>query len=237
MKKSAITLVCALLICGNLFAQGTDKPKTMRGGGGGFNVGYGNFNVSKLQEFLPSDFKSLNNDHLLLGGHGYSFLGNLVIGGSGMGVIGNSINSSGLKVNVNGGFGTFDIGYLVINKEALKVYPVVGFGGGGFGINVARNEDVSVSEVKNSPGREINISKGGFIFNFSANLSFVPVLKYDEEENTYGGFMAGIKAGYLYQLPSSNWSYSGGDVTDGPDFGLNGPYITLVIGGFGYRSK
>ncbi|MDZ7846460.1 MAG: hypothetical protein U5L96_06675 [Owenweeksia sp.] len=45
--------------------------------------------------------------------------------------------------------------------------------------------------------------------------------------------MTGLELGYLYNFPSSDWSYSGGDVTNGPDFGLQGFYVKLIVGGFG----
>lgn len=232
----AILLTIGLCTSGG-YAQNKDMPGPATMGSGGFHVGYGNFDVSDLQSFLQTDFRRLSDQHLILGGHGHGMRGKFVIGGSGSGIIGKSITGNSMKVSAGGGYGTFDVGYLIVNKQSLKIYPVIGFGGGGFSVNISRNEDVSMDDIRDNPAREINISKGGFIFNLSVNLNFIPELKYDAEENSYGGFMTGLRVGYLYQPASSDWQFAGGDVTNAPDFGLNGPYVTMVIGGFGYRGR
>ncbi|MHB1279518.1 MAG: hypothetical protein ACYC1Q_14110, partial [Bacteroidia bacterium] len=77
----------------------------------------------------------------------------------------------------------------------------------------------------------------GFVLDASVNLNFIPVLHYNEKENTSGGLMCGLKIGYVYSIPGSNWTFSGGDVTGGPKFGLNMPYVKLILGGFGSQRK
>lgn len=206
-------------------------------GGGGFSAGYGNMDVSDLQVFAPAGIKKFKNDHLLLGGTGHAHLGNFVIGGSGMGMIGDGEMTDSLEVSLGGGLGTFDIGYLVVNRDHVKCYPMIGLGAGGYGISIAQNENVSASDVVNNPGREINISHGGFVIDASLNLDFIPFLQYDEEENSYGGFMTGLKVGYLLGFPTSDWTFAGGDVTGGPDFGLNMIYVKLNLGGFGQDAE
>jgi hypothetical protein len=124
-----------------------------------------------------------------------------------------------------------------LRKEKIKIYPLLGVGGGGYGISIARNEDVLVSNIVANPGREINVNRGGFVLDGSININVVALIQFDEKENAYGGFMTGIKIGYVYGFPSSNWNFAGGDVTDGPNFGINMFYIKLIIGGFGYSAE
>lgn len=228
MKQFSI-LVLIIILCQQTFSQSTSQA----GGGGGFTAGYGNMDVTDFQAFLPGESRDLREDHLLLGGMGYGMAGRFVIGGSGMGMIGEQSNTDSLKVSLGGGMGTFNLGYLITNTNKVQFFPMIGIGGGGYGISISRNENISVEEVRENPGREINISKGSFLFDFSLNLHFIPVLTYDEQSNSDGGLMTGLQVGYLASIPSSEWAFAGGDISNGPDFGLNMFYIKMIIGGFG----
>lgn len=218
-----------------LFAQQSDaqqKASNPSGGGGGFTIGYGSMDVAKLHEFVPPGIK-FSNQHLLIGGTGHGFNGNLVIGGGGFGIIGDKITTDTINYSLGGGIGTFDFGYLVVNKEKLKVYPMIGIGGGGYGLQISSNKNIAAKNIADNPGHEININRGGFILDLSANLNFIPMLEYNEKDNTYGGFMMGLKVGYIYSIPSSDWKFTGGDITGGPKFGMNMAYLKLIIGGSG----
>jgi hypothetical protein len=204
-------------------------------GGGGFTVGYGNMNISELQTFVPGSVPGFSNDQILLGGMGHGFIGRLVIGGGGSGITGNHFATDSLRGSVSGGYGTFDVGYAIVNKNKLKFFPMLGIGGGGYGVSITKTGTLNVMNVIDEPGRKIDISNGGIVADFSLNLYTIPALVYDKTENSYGGFMIGLKVGYLYSVPTSNWSYSGGDITGGPTFGLNMPYFKLVLGGFGFQ--
>jgi opacity protein-like surface antigen len=202
------------------------------GGGGGFEIGYGSFPVTDLETFLPSGF-AFQNDHLILGGGGFSFRDRFVLGGSGYALNGNDINNDSLDISTSGGYGTFNFGYIIVDKAKFKLYPLIGIGGGGYSVSIAKRKNVTATEVAQDPGQEIEISNGGLIMDFSVNLNFLPLLNPDEDKRGYGGFMTGLKAGFLYQFPSSEWSFRGGSVTNSPDFGIRGFYVKLIIGGFG----
>lgn len=240
MKNAIIPLAFTALFGLKLSAQEAvpvPETKPRYGGGGGFNIGYGYMDVSDLQVFTPAGTPQFREDHLLMGGEGHAFLGNFVIGGGGMGLIGDQVKTDSLSISLGGGMGTFDIGYLIINGNKLKFFPMLGIGGNGYGLSIARNEDVSVSEVAARPAREINISTGGVVLDISLNLNAVPMLEYDPEDDSYGGFMTGLKIGYLLGFPSSDWGFAGGDVIGGPRFGLNMVYAKLVLGGFGFDAR
>ena len=236
MKTALFTsLACAMLFTYGLYAQ-EESMRLQASGGGGFTIGYGNMDVSDFQAFLPADTRTLKDDHLVIGGTGHAYLGRLVIGGGGAGLLGDDIVTDSLDISLGGGYGTFDLGYLILNREHVKFFPMLGIGGAGYGISIARNENVSVDNVRNNPAREIDIKKGSIVADVSLNLNLIPFLEYDEKEDSFGGFMAGLKVGYLYSLPSSDWRFTGGDITGGPDFGLNMLYFQVVIGGFGFQN-
>jgi hypothetical protein len=235
MKNTYLKFITACLFC--LFISGIraqDRPAIYHAGGGGLTIGYGTMDVSPLHNFVPGGVSSFSNNQLLIGGMGHGFLGNFVIGGSGSAIIGDKIKTGANNYSLGGGVGTFDFGYLVVNRPKIRLFPLLGVGGGGYGIQITENSSVSAADIRTDPAREINISQGSFVLDFSLNLNVIPVLVYHEKDRSYGGFMTGLKVGYLYGLSSSDWRYSGGDVTGGPDFGLNMFYVKLIIGGFGY---
>lgn len=215
----------------------SDSSTSMKMGGGGFTIGYGYMDVSKLQIFLPENFPKLRNDHLVIGGTGHGIINNFVMGGSGFGMIGDLIVSDSINASVGGGMGTFDFGYLILNKNKVKIFPLIGIGGEGYGVKISNHKNVSVENLSKNPGQEINISKGGFVADLSLNINLIPAMEYNENKKSYGGFMTGIKVGYVYSLPTSNWHFSGGSISGAPNFGLSMAYVKLIIGGFGSQKK
>lgn len=231
MKSSILLLTAVLFTSSNVLSQELQKM-----GGGGFTIGYGNLDLSGVHRFTPNA-PSFSNAQLLLGGEGHGIIGHLVIGGSGQGIIGNAIRTDSLEISVSGGMGTVDFGYLVISKQKLKIFPMVGVGSGGYGISIAKNRNVTLGNVAEDPAWEIKISKGNFLIDLSVNLNFIPQLTENSDEDDVGGFMIGLKAGAVVSSKNSNWTFIGGDVTGGPAFGINMMYVKLIIGGFGGKKK
>ncbi|MDZ7846459.1 MAG: hypothetical protein U5L96_06670 [Owenweeksia sp.] len=174
MRPISILLALSLIstFSAELFAQ--ESSSAARMGGGGFTVGYGSFPVSDLESFVPAGF-NFSNDHLMLGGAGYSMIDRFVIGGSGSSVLGDEVNNDSLKMGLSGGYGTFDFGYVIVNKKRFKLFPMIGIGGGGYSLSISKRGNVSRSELVAEPEREIEISNGGFMMDFSVNMNFLPV--------------------------------------------------------------
>ncbi|MFZ6052194.1 hypothetical protein [Halocola ammonii] len=207
----------------------------LRGGGGGFSIGYANMDVSAFEEFIQGEAKRFTNDQLLFGGGGRSFIGNFIIGGSGQGLIGDTHTDDSLKMSLAGGMGTLDIGYLVYNREQLKIYPMLGLGGGGYEVQITQNENISADEVRQDPGREITVGTGGFLADISLNMNVLPIIEQSEDGSSYGGFSIGLSAGYTYGVRFSEWGFAGGDISGGPDFNMDMFYVKVTIGGMGFE--
>lgn len=214
-----------------------DADKQFRMGSGGFTIGASNMDISALQSFVPGSLRTFNNQQMLLGGTGHGFIDRFVIGGSGFAATGDAISTDTFSYRLSGGVGTFDFGYLIYNKDKLKIYPMLGIGGGGYGIGINRIKNLSSSQISSNPEREININNGGFVMDISLNINVIPVLNHDKNDDSYGGFMTGLKIGYIHGFRNSNWTYTGGSVTDGPMFGMKMFYAKLIIGGFGYSKS
>ncbi len=214
-----------------------EQPEDRLMGGLALSIGYGYMDVSKLQVFVPKNVSKFSSNHLVMGATGLAIRKNFVFGLSGYAITGDLIKTDSLNVSLSGGVGTFDLGYIFLNNKIVKIYPMIGIGGSGFGLQIEKNKDVSVSNVSENPGQEIKITKGGFVADFSLNLNLTPNFDYEEKKNSHGCIMTGLKLGYVYSLPTSDWKFSGGDITGGPKFGLNMFYVKLIIGGFGCQKK
>jgi hypothetical protein len=228
-------ILCTLLSMGltSTKAQDIAEPVTM--GGGGFTIGYGYMDISALEKFIPRRFGGLNATHVVIGGTGHGVFNNFVLGGTGYAMIGDAVSNDSLKYSAGGGAGTLDIGYVVFNRQRVKIYPLMGIGGFGYGLQVSKSRNFSASQLSENPAQEININQGGFAMDVSVQVNIIPAPEYDELERSYGGFMTGLRIGYTCSVPGSSWNYSGGAITDGPKFGLGLVYAKLIIGGFGYK--
>ena len=235
LRKSFVYLLILVSFFANAQQDSIKKVKTM--GSGSFTIGYGNLDVYKLRSFISDDGPAFNNNHLLIGGTGHGMINDFILGGSGVAILGDLIMTDNYKITTGGGVGTFDFGYQILDKEQLKLYPMIGFGGGGYGLHITRNTNIHVEDVLNQPGKEVDISVTSFVLDFSLNMNFIPAVMYDEKKSSYGGFMTGCKVGYLYSFPNSNWMYSGGNILGGPSFGLNMFYAKLIFGGFSYSKN
>lgn len=229
-------LIYCLSVFSLLSFSGFSQEATMSSGGaGGFTIGYGYMDLSPLKNFLPADYPSLSSDHMLLGGMGYGFTNRFVIGGGGSALIGNGYSNDSVSVSSGGGMGTFNFGYIIVDKEKMKIFPMLGLGGGGYGLTITNNSNISIDDIQTRSAQEINISKGSFLLDLAIHMDFVPGLQYDKEENSYGGFMTGLQIGYTMGFPDSKWSYAGGNINGGPNFGVSMLYVKLIVGGLGYE--
>jgi hypothetical protein len=229
MRSSILLLAVVVFFSSPVFSQ---KLRSM--GGGGLTIGYGYLDVSGIHRFTPGA-PSFSNSQLLIGGEGHGIIGNFVIGGSGQGIIGNTVRTDSLEVSLGGGMGTFDFGYLLVSKDKLKLFPMLGLGSSGYGINISKNRNVSLGSIAEDPGLEIKIHKSSFVMDLSINLNFIPQLTENKEDSDMGGLMIGFKTGAVVSPKSSTWSFAGGDVTGGPGFGVNMIYLKVIVGGFGGR--
>jgi hypothetical protein len=240
-NKMSRALILALLIgcLVNILSgqDSTSKKKKFGMGCGGVELGYGQMDISKLQIFTPEGTDALSRRQLIIGGTGHAIIDKLVIGGTGFTVIGDEIKTDSNRTSLSGGMGTFDFGYLIYNSSNLKIYPMVGLGGGGYGLLSTTTKNINANQISRNSGREISISHGSFIIDFSLNFNLMPAPQFNKEENSYGGFMTGLKLGYTYSLPNNDWRYSGGYISGGPKFGVNLFYLKLIIGGFGSNTK
>lgn len=208
------------------------------GGFGYFLGGYQTMDLSALNDaMMQKGYPELQNGSVSIGGGGYYLLRNWMIGGEGCGLPGSTSENASYKVSLGGGYGFFNVGYLVLKTPGFSLYPIVGIGGGG--MTVALREKTAntpaFGQILDDPGRETYLNNGGFMLNFSL-LAHYLVLGTKTTDGS-GGFILGLKAGFILNLDGDNWYLDNQTMSQTPASSISGPYFSLVIGGGGSGRK
>jgi hypothetical protein len=114
-----------------------------------------------------------------------------------------------------GGFGFLNVGYL-IKTGWLRVYPLVGIGGGGMGLSLSEKSAIPPGEPLAPPENRVDAGMGGMMLNTGLGL-----------EVKIGGRLAlvvGLRIGYMHRLVTFGDQHVPGALG-------NRPYLRFTIGG------
>ncbi len=233
MKKfSSISIVLIFLTLS--FNQVIGQSKKT-GGEGYFMVGMQKIDVKNLNSLLRLyNYPVLDEYYTFIGGGGYGIINNFVIGGEGQGLIGTEVSNQNYKLNLNAGYGMFNMGYVIYNHSGLKLFPLIGFGAGGIDLRINEKASLDFTDVLNNPKRGSSLSLAGLMINLGVNGSYV--FNFNKDKND-GGVLMGISVGYTYFLKLGNWTLFENDISGGPNVGISGFYIRFNIGGGGAGSS
>ena len=131
--------------------------------------GYAYMQNSAINQFLAYNVPDLSNDLATLGISGMMeynrWIGGFTLQGgmSRPGTVNSYAGTTGLDYQVSNGFynGLIHLGYAVVNTQRIKVYPILGIGGGKALAQLTRT-NISMSQIANNPpqDRRIEIGKG-----------------------------------------------------------------------------
>ncbi|MBI1316445.1 hypothetical protein GC167_06245 [bacterium] len=218
-----IVLLLGMAVCSPLYAQYSYAS------GGAFSFGVQSFPTAELLNLTP-DAPELNATNLSFGGYGMWQIKRFVVGFKGAGIYGPSEEFDGLKYTTQAGYWSLDLGYKVINRDALSLYPVLGVGWGGLTYTVA-----SMQEAVPTVPIEFNSAEfewSGLVLDVGVRVEKLFGLK--KTEKGQGGGFYGLELGYMFSPATDEFETAGGvDVMGGPEYGLNGFYARLLIGGLG----
>jgi hypothetical protein len=224
-------------------AQGA-ADDTVREGRGYVTVGVSTLDLDAVNDRLSHNgYPTFPERRASLGIGGHAVHGRWLIGGEGQGLIGRTKDAvaSGqhLEASLNAGYGFFNLGYLVAKQGERHAYPFVGIGGGGVQLTITERATPTFDEVLADPGRDARLVSAAFLIQLGFGVDQLFVLRTrDVDEARYeGGLVLGLRVGYVFTPTHSDWRLSSARMAGGPDFGMTGPYLRLVVGGGGRRSK
>lgn len=218
-------------------SQETRIAVKKRGGMGYFMFGGSIIDINSLNSRLENKgYSKLSNNFISFGGGGHGIINKVIIGGEGHGLIGKETTSGNYKTSLNCGYGFFNLGYIIYSTRNFNIYPLLGLGGGGMSLKIVERGTPSFDEVLDNPKRSTELSTGGLLIHLSVGTDYLlkKVCGCGEGE---GGLVFGLRVGYILAPFKGDWEMDGLDISEGPEIGITGPYIRLMIGfgGFGKR--
>jgi hypothetical protein len=235
----SITLLAVFSLALISIAQGEENLKDGKeeGGMGYFMIGGGTLDIDAINTRMQTaGLSTLSDNFLSLGGGGYAIHGRLILGGEGHSLLGEEVSNESFTTSIGAGYGFFNIGYSLHSSGSLIVYPMFGIGGGAMSISMMeKGTSPSFDQILNDPKRSVVLSTGGWLINLALGTDYMFIMEENEEGK--GGFILGLRIGYVLAPIKGDWSMDGIDISGGPDIGITGPYIRLMIGGGGYDER
>ena len=213
------------------YSQEGRSATNVNGGLGYSMLGTGMLNLSNLNSMLKSNgYPALSENLFMAGGGGHGVINRLIIGGEGYSLLGDDVVYNGMKQSVYASCGFFDIGYIALSYKGLNMYPLVGIGGGEMIYSIKEDiSSVSFAEILDDPQRSVELKTGGFLLNLGGGINYILSLRRDNPVR--GGFLLGVRAGYTLTPFRGDWLMDEIEVSGSPKTGINGPFISITIGG------
>lgn len=121
------------------------------------------------------------------------------------------------------------LGYIIIQRKGVIVYPFVANGYGAFALRMYQADYKYPSFVPYEESRRENVIL--INQNFLTDIGFGTELYLGKNsEKTSQGFKLGVRLGYTYVPPSSQWQASKTPIANGPSFGPSGFFLRLLVG-------
>lgn len=234
---SMFCIICIGMIFTNIcFSQGGERTKE-GSGMGYFMIGFQNSDIDAIGSRLEDNgYPSLSDRFLTLGGGGQGMINKLLIGGEGHALIGESTTQNHVKTQISGGFGLFNIGYAAVATKQMRLYPMLGLGGGGLSLSLLDKSEVpTFDQVLKNPKRGAQLSTAGFLLSLSLGADYLFIM--EENADGIGGLIFGVRLGYMFAPVKGDWLLDDVEISEGPEIGVTGPFIRLAIGGGGWSYK
>lgn len=230
-----VIVACAALLTAPAAAR-TAQPERASIAGRGYLLFEGRgIGLSELNASLKKNggYSGFSNPVFSYGAGGHALINRLLIGGECHALIEKSTAGVGRRAKLSGGYGLFNIGYVVHSEGGLDVYPFVGLGGGRIGLEIAGGQPASFEEIVAAPGRMSKLAVYGFIM--TLNLGADSLIRIGAGNGPGGGFVVGARTGFAWSPAKAEWEIPGLTISGGPDIGFTGFYFALLVGGGGGR--
>ncbi len=232
-KYLAVIPLFIILGCTSVYGQKRQIVNQFSGMGY-LGIGVSVLNLSALQEQLRASsiiYPSLSENMFQFGAGGMFTIKNWVISGEGAGLSTTQQGSSGYKSSLTGGYVKLETGYVLYRNKHWTIFPLVGIGGGILQYKI--NQDVQKQpfvDILNRPGTGTNLTSNNLFA--SAVLGADYQIKVSSNDADEGNIIVGFRAGYNTPLKVYDWKISGTSttLTGGPDTGLEGPFISIIVG-------
>ncbi len=231
MKRFGYGILLLTGLITGLVSPGYSEVETM--GRSYFIFGINRVKLNQFNRVLnDTGYPKFSDSLTSIGGAGWGMEKRLVLGGEGYYLKGQERNIEGYTLSLAGGAGFFNIGYLLFSGSHLNLYPVVGIGGGRLSFDITGEQTETFDNILHDPGKSVSLKTGGFLLNFSLTVDYlVPVFEGIDELGEETGLAVGLRVGYVFDPTPGDWTANKiANITGGPELGITGPYIQLLLG-------
>lgn len=246
MKEALKVLVLLLLVVVYVMVARQVNAKSNGGGFGGVtfaaiypaDIGVLNDRLQTLG--YPQRFDVLPG----VGGLGFGYSGDVVIGGTGISIIPLSVegkfNGTNVVAKLSGSFGFFEVGYAAVKTPNFSIIPLLGIGGGGYFLTFkSKSENYDFETIAKNPYSYKNsIPYAGFgvelglLTHGQLNIGETIVQIHENlKMKSYSSVGILIKISYIFTLVGNNDT-----IIEEPRFGNHTINLGLSIT-FGGRSE
>lgn len=225
--------VCLIMLMSFLFPGSLAFGQSTENGGFGYSLfGRNTIGMDDFNSALAGNgYSELLDSYFLVGGGGHAIINSKwILGGEGYSLLGEEATSGDYTSSMIMACGFFDVGYIVYTINQIRVYPLIGIGGGGINFNIA--EDVSAlsfNDVLENPNRIVTLSASSFLLNFSIGLDYL--LNFSQEPDEKAGMLLGVRLGYMVSPSNNRWSMGDVEISGAPNLDMTRPYFRVVFGG------
>lgn len=217
-------------------------PSAKNGGSGYISLGYQVLEVDPVNQRLqqaPPEYTTLPDRFVSFGGGGHVLLNSWLIGGEGHGFSGSRSAPHSYRVNVDGGYGFFNLGYRFSRLGLIDIAPIVGVGGGSVEMTLSSSlNNPSFNEITAMPERQSTLTSSSFLVKVSTELSHeIRRGSKTKESGSTDILTLHLRAGYIFGPLSDKWEMNGETVSDGPSSGLKGAFFRISVGFGGYEQR
>lgn len=209
--------------------------KKVSGGMGYFTPGYHMFKLDDYNNYFEQrGVNSASDNGISLGGGFKIMIRSIVLGGEWSSILDKKTNSSFIDAKLESSWGLFQVGYVVMAKKGLLLYPQVGIGTYDNDLTLKGTLASTTFDTTASgyfSGTKLN--NRGLLGNAELNLDWMPGF----DESSGGGLVFGLGVGYNMALTNKGWDAYGTTVTGGPEIDLSGLYVKLRIGFGGWNHQ
>ncbi|MBI5525260.1 MAG: hypothetical protein HY897_02920 [Deltaproteobacteria bacterium] len=231
----ALVAIAAIFVPGDALADGHGGAHE-GGGFGYFLTGWQRVFMGELKTAVSeAGYPPISDNFATFGGGGHALIRDFfIVGGEGAGLVSGETSRGNYRVSLGGGYGFFNIGAVVHRRGELRIYPLLGFGGGGLSLSITDTRGATFSDVLRNPARSTTVSNGSFLLQGAMGIDYL--LNFSHEPSHAGGILVGLRAGYVVNPLGSymGWDSDGAPLSGAPADVFHGPYVRLLIGGGGH---
>jgi hypothetical protein len=208
-------------------------PKRVSGGYGYAVGGYSMKDVDGLATFVGNG-TTFSSGAIGFGGGGMLMVRSVMLGGEGFSNLKQSASFGSQDLTFESGWGKFYVGYVLLGKKGLLLYPKVGIGGYKESLTLTnRDADATMDTVFTGVYSGTNLVKKGVLMSFGAGFEWMPGF----DQTSGSGVVFGLDLGYNLALTEGAWQAFEADLTGGPVLKPNGIYANLHIGFGGWNRQ